>query len=333
MSPEGKVLPGATFGGPSAGASNKEDPPDFDDAISADGRRVYWSSLEDEKPVGLYVRENPGEPQSPIVNGRCSVSTDACTSLVSSGEAQYWASAANGRYAVYTEGQGLYRFNAEPKEGGVSREILAGPSAGVVGVLGVSADGDSVYFVAKGVLAGASGEGAEPVEGEPNLYLWHDGAAPVFIGTLSRADGSKVQPFYGSLFDKKKLITVIGRLVWVPVRLESPVMVAVWCSCQVNRWVRLVIRMGMRLVVTRYMCTRPRPIACIVRRVGLCVKVHRDICQSAGTTALFPNGSVKMAIAYSLIALPHLCRKPRMVGRMCMSGSAKGSVVAGTVPV
>ena len=195
VSPEGKVVPGATFGGPPL-SRPQENPPAFGGAISADGDRVYWSSLEDsERPTSLYLRVNPGEPQSPVVNGRCSVAGDACTVLVSSGDAQYWASAAEGRYAFYTEDEGLYRFNAEPGASESSREILAGPGADVVGVLGVSNDGGSVYFVAKGVLAGASGEGAKPVEGQPNLYLWRDGAAPIFVGTLSGGDGSEVQPF------------------------------------------------------------------------------------------------------------------------------------------
>ncbi|HXP99156.1 MAG TPA: fibronectin type III domain-containing protein [Solirubrobacteraceae bacterium] len=203
VSPEGKVMPGATFGAPPVGNPNKN-PPNFGGAISADGNRVYWSSIETlygerkvaaERPTGLYLRADPGEPQSPVVNGRCSVPGDACTVPVSEGEAQYWASAADGRYAFYTEGEGLYRFNAEPEVNKVSREVVAGSGAGVLGVLGVSNDGESVYFVAKGVLAGASSEGANPVEGEPNLYLWHDGAAPIFIGTLSERDGSEVQPF------------------------------------------------------------------------------------------------------------------------------------------
>ncbi len=203
VSPEGRVVPGATFGGPPLNEP-KHNPPAFGNAISADGNRVYWSSIETlygegkiagERPTGFYLREDPGEPQSPVVNGRCSVSGDACTVQVSGGEAQYWASGADGRYAFYTEGEGLYRFNAEPEAEQVSRETVAGHSAGVVGVLGVSNDGGSAYFVAKGVLAGASSEGIEPVEGEPNLYLWRDGAAPVFIGTLSDGDGSEVEPF------------------------------------------------------------------------------------------------------------------------------------------
>ncbi len=195
VSPEGKVVSGATFGGPPLSKPGAN-PPAFGGAISADGNRVYWSSLEDSRrPTGLYLRVNPGEPQSPVVNGRCSVAGDACTVLVSSGEAQYWASAAEGRYAFYTEGEGLYRFDAEPEANQASRETVAGSGAGVLGVLGVSNNGESVYFVAKGVLAGASGEGAKAVEGEPNLYLWRDGSAPIFVGTLSGSDGGEVQPF------------------------------------------------------------------------------------------------------------------------------------------
>jgi len=198
VSPEGKVVPGATFGGPPFGGPSTENPPAFGGAISGDGDRVYWSSLEGgSRPTGLYLRENPGEPQSPVVNGRCSVPGDACTVVVSGGEAQYWASGADDRYVFYTEGEGFYRFNAEPEADQMSREVVAGLSAGVLGVLGVSNDGENVYFVAKGVLAGASSEGIKPMESEPNLYLWRDGDAPIFIGTLSGGDGSEVQPFSG----------------------------------------------------------------------------------------------------------------------------------------
>ena len=203
VSPEGKVVPDATFGGP-AYSRLDEHQPDFSGTISADGSRVYWSSLKTTNeqnveevqapPTGLYLRENPTEPQSPVVNGRCSVASDACTIRVSAGEARYWASAADGRYAFYSEGGGLYRFDAEPEAGHGSRETVAEPSAGVMAALGVSEDGEDVYFVATGILSGASSEGAEPVEGEPNLYLSHDGGTPVFIATLSYADGSGIEP-------------------------------------------------------------------------------------------------------------------------------------------
>ena len=196
VSPEGRVVSGATFGAPPFG-SPEDNPPNFGGVISADGNRIYWSSIENHsRSIGLYLRENPGKSQSPVVNGQCSVPGDACTVLVSGGEAQYWASGADGRYAFYTEDEGLYRFNAEPEANQVSREVLAGPGVGVLGVLGVSGDGESVYFVAKSILAGTSSGGAKPVEGEPNLYLWHGGSSPIFIGTLTGGDGSEAQPFY-----------------------------------------------------------------------------------------------------------------------------------------
>ncbi len=214
VSPEGRVVPDATIGAPPDAYPLYLNPPNFGGAISADGDRVYWSSLETtgenlnvvrdimERPTGLYLRENPGGPQSPVVNGECSVPSDACTVQVSAGEAQYWASAANGRYAFYSEGGGLYRFDAEPGPGGSSRRVLASPDAGVMGVLGASEDGEDVYFVATEVLAAGNSEGADPVEGEPNLYLSHDGNSPVFIATLSVRDGSGVLPFseFGGTF-------------------------------------------------------------------------------------------------------------------------------------
>ena len=200
VAPEGQVVPDATFGGPSLG-NPKDNSPNFGGAISSDGSRVYWSSLESGvRPTGIYLRENPMEPQSPVVNGRCSVSGDACTVQVSDGdEAQYWASAANGRYAFYTENEVLYRSDAEQEadNGQLLREALTGPGSGVLGVLGVSEDGKSAYFVAKGILAGASSEGTMPVEGEPNLYLSRANGPLIYVGTLSEEDGSEVQPFSG----------------------------------------------------------------------------------------------------------------------------------------
>ncbi len=216
VSPEGKVVPDATIGGPplkgTAGynAAPRLNPPNFGGVISTDGKRVYWSSIEtsyaegkisEERPIGLFLRENPAEPQSPVVDGRCSVSGDACTVQVSGGEAQYWASAANGRYAFYSEGEGLYRYDAEPQAGHGSQETVAGPSAGVMGVLGVSEDGKDVYFVARGVLSGASSEGVGPVEGEPNLYLSRGDETPVFIATLSSMDGNEVEPYVPYLYE------------------------------------------------------------------------------------------------------------------------------------
>jgi hypothetical protein len=200
VSPEGRVVPGATVGTPPINQAYNNDP-NLRDAISADGKRVYWSSIEtlygiggrvvEERPIRIYLRENPGEPQSPIVNGKCSVLSDACTVVVSEGEARYWASVEDGRYAFYTEDGELYRFDVEPEAGSVSREALAGGGAGVVGVLGVSEDGEDVYFAAKGALApGATAQTCETGTG-CNLYLL-DKSQTRFVARLSGGDGNEV---------------------------------------------------------------------------------------------------------------------------------------------
>ena len=85
--------------------------PDFENAVSANGSRVVWSSneLAPESgegrylPKALYVRENDAQPQSPIgPNGECTVASDACTVQVDKGEAQCVAE------GKCTNGGGLY---------------------------------------------------------------------------------------------------------------------------------------------------------------------------------------------------------------------------------
>jgi hypothetical protein len=94
----------------------------------------------------------------------------------------------------------LYRF--EPEGSGASRLVdltvdTTDPGgAEVLGVLGASADGSSLYFVANGVLGGdpraSRGNctpGSSPEGAHCNLYLWHEGwAAPRFIARLSGRD-------------------------------------------------------------------------------------------------------------------------------------------------
>ncbi len=177
VSSEGKVVPDATFG--ALPIESSENPPDFSHVISADGRFVYWTDVASGV---VYVREG-----------------GSSTVQVSGGAARYWTASSDGRYALYTEGERkaseLYRFAAEPEGGHAQREVLTGPDAGVLGVLGASEDGETVYFVAEGVLSGENGSGVAPVAGKPNLYVSSQSDSPVFIGTLSERDGNRVPPF------------------------------------------------------------------------------------------------------------------------------------------
>jgi hypothetical protein len=131
--------------------------------ISEDGSRVFFSDVGTGQ---IYLRE----PQL------------TQTVEVSKGTAHWRAATPDGSYAFYTEGGGLYRFNASSR----AQEPLTTETAGVLGTLGVSDDGSSVYFVATGILAGENVEKHSPVEGSNNLYEWHDGKL-TFIAGLSNA--------------------------------------------------------------------------------------------------------------------------------------------------
>jgi hypothetical protein len=166
--PDGRVESDATFGAAPLGEVS-HNAPDFEHVISADGRRVFWTALG----TGVvYVRED----------GSSTVQVSA-----GAGPAQFWTATGDGRYVFYTEGGQLYRFDTEHD----ARKALTAASSGVEGVVGVSENGEDVYFAANGELApGATG-------GQPNLYLVHAGgtAAASFIATLSPEDGVETGPF------------------------------------------------------------------------------------------------------------------------------------------
>jgi len=164
----GKPDPNATFGAPPL----SEEAPDFNNVVSADGSRIFWTDLNTEH---IYVRES--DTRNVQVSG--------------AHPARYWtATRPNGRYVYYTEEGQLWRFDAQ--EG--SRQQLAGEGAlGVVGVNETGEEGAYVYFVASSVLASNENANKETAtEGEPNLYLHHGGTTS-FIATLSPEDNEAFQ--------------------------------------------------------------------------------------------------------------------------------------------
>jgi hypothetical protein len=164
-------------------------------AVSADGSRVFFTGGEGEggsSAVGqLYVRENVGQPQSPYAQGKCAVSTDACTVEVSAsqrtnsrrepdpdpngpGPARYWDASAEGQKVFFTSrveltndantgkednAANLYEYDLET---GVLSDLTVDTGdangAAVLGLVTAGEDGSYVYFVANGVLA----ENAKP---------------------------------------------------------------------------------------------------------------------------------------------------------------------------
>ncbi|MHB1538787.1 MAG: TolB-like translocation protein [Solirubrobacteraceae bacterium] len=116
--------------------------------------------------------------------------------------AQFWAASANGQRVFFTStaeltsnantgtennGSALYEYDLEtkslvdltPDANPLDKE--GGPR--VLGVVGASQNGSYVYFVAEGQLVEGHG-----TDGAPNLYMVHEGGAPVFVATLSTAD-------------------------------------------------------------------------------------------------------------------------------------------------
>jgi hypothetical protein len=177
--PDGNSAGNATFGalglqGLEGRGPNGEykEMPDRSHVISEDGDRIYWTALGTER---VYVRED-----------------GTATVPVSMGAARYWTATSDGRYAFYTEGEELWRFDGEGGEGRMgTRMAIGGHGAGVLGVIGASDDGEYVYFTATGVLAAGASEGGA------NLYLWHAGTT-TFIATLAFSDGHQVEPLNGS---------------------------------------------------------------------------------------------------------------------------------------
>jgi hypothetical protein len=187
--PTGQPVPNATFGGAS------ESPPDFSDAVSADGSTAFWTDTQPGPNMEhVYVRLHATQPPSSTgVGGECLVAADACTVPVTGGAGKYWTATPDGRFAFYTEEERLWRFDTRDltRVPLASEGINTGEDAGVQGVIGTNQtgeDGAYVYLVATGVLASNESPNGEQAEtGADNLYLIH-GAATSFIAKLAPAD-------------------------------------------------------------------------------------------------------------------------------------------------
>jgi len=117
--PDGQVQPNASFGSYQVtGGDGAPIAPGVNNAISADGSRIFWTALEGEgegeRPShALYVRENATQPQSPLggpAGEECTVSTDACTVQVDasqggpeSGGGEFWTASGDGLKVLFTD--------------------------------------------------------------------------------------------------------------------------------------------------------------------------------------------------------------------------------------
>jgi len=228
--PEGSPDPNATFGGPSAGELGQAraieaKPPDFSNVVSADGSRVFWSSLQAVEsggniaewlPAALYVRENPASP------GASTVQLDQTEGAGASGGGWFWTASQDGARVLFTDESKLtndstaapgepdlyeYDFKRPTGERLTDLTVQAGEHTGqhadVKGVIGASEDGSYVYFVAggsltAGVIPGSCELAAPNTTGEHeeraglippgagcNVYVWHEGEPVKWITALA----------------------------------------------------------------------------------------------------------------------------------------------------
>jgi hypothetical protein len=162
--PDGKLAPRATYGSLEAETSNGYTHPGLTHAISADGSRVFWTwapnAEETGGPVlnrseGLYVRENPTQPQSPLNGEECTVPADACTVQVGPSGSIFQTASADGSKVFFIDaGEELDEYDLE-----IHETIGLAPGVKVAGVAGVSEDGEYVYYI----------------DAMGNVELWHDG--------------------------------------------------------------------------------------------------------------------------------------------------------------
>jgi hypothetical protein len=183
-------------------------------AMSADGANVIFQAQSDEgepNEVGQIekteVYDRIGGTHTIELSAPAPGATPANPAA---GPATYWAASTDGSRVFFTspaelttpsntgpaqEGTDLYEYNFAG--GGTLTDLTVdgdGAGAQVLGVLNASDDGSTIYFVARGELV--DGEG---VEGEPNLYMVHNGGAPVFIATLSESDVKDwMEPEFGA---------------------------------------------------------------------------------------------------------------------------------------
>ena len=200
-------------------------------AVSSDGSLIFWAPGEDIAPnldaPALYLRDTDAEKTSRI---------DVVQSGVGAGPnlPAFMGASTDGAVVFFTDsqhltsdanplGRDLYRCEIGEVEGSLGCTELDDLSAGVSGgesadvkevPAGISDDGNSLYFVAQGVLDSEPNEFDETARGEsPNLYLWRKGAGVRYVATLSegdRPDWGKPEPV-GAVSKSSALSSPSGR--------------------------------------------------------------------------------------------------------------------------
>jgi sugar lactone lactonase YvrE len=178
--PSGEPVHSACGAGTPNGGAGSYRTVSVQNAISADGSRVFWTASGfGDGPI--YVR----------IEGTETVAVSkAAEEEAGSGGSQFWAASDDGTVAIFTSGGRLYEFSVDTK----ATTLLA---KGVKGVAGVSEDATRTYFASTEAIAGSgqNSEGDEAQATKPNLYLREAGAGGGirFIATLASVDVSPAE--------------------------------------------------------------------------------------------------------------------------------------------
>lgn len=172
--PGGATQPGAVLGSgrelivPRGEGLNEA--PDFDNAVSADGSRVYWSG---EASGQVYMRE------------------DGARTLKLPDSAKFVAASTNGSKVLLDDGY-IYELNAGEEDFEAIYSLSEG-NGGFQGILGASEDLSSVYFVDTATLTrGEENEyGGHAEAGANNLYYWNEGSI-AYVATLAATDNEQI---------------------------------------------------------------------------------------------------------------------------------------------
>lgn len=177
--PDGSVAPeGAVQAGSSVTSVGSH-------AVSADGRRIYWTEGGFSGPYPVYLRE--GDETKPVSRDASGVDRPA----------RFWSATPDGSSALLTSdspltanaspaGSDLYRYDAAT--GKLTDLTPDAGGAGVVGVFGAGDDASHVYFLATGALAPGA------TAGEQNIFVWHDGEIR-YVGALASGATGITQRF------------------------------------------------------------------------------------------------------------------------------------------
>jgi hypothetical protein len=212
---------GATAGGGIEAVNERAH--ELEHAISADGSRVLFEAAADGggpdpqqagdtelfDRIGGASTIEISAPARGAQPSNCETEERICDAQ----PAKFWAASEDGSIVYFTSkaaltkeshtgpelgenpGNDLYRYDVDT---GTLTDLTVDEEdpdgASVLGVIGASADGSYMYFVATGKLTSGNERGVEPTSGLPNLYAWHEtaeGATQLtFIATL-QAPSSK----------------------------------------------------------------------------------------------------------------------------------------------